>query len=129
MGGVCPGGMVKRNAKVGEKLKTIKSFSKLKADCSPDSDADDFGKTRRKCESTERRKPFSSDSKPSTPNRSKASTPPPTLSKPSTPTRTSKVCSAIANFVMIVKFNAISNRNNTTSYQRNQYNSYYMCIK
>ncbi|KAB1203642.1 hypothetical protein CJ030_MR8G002792 [Morella rubra] len=91
MGGVCPGGMVKRNAKVGEKLKTINSFSKLKADCSPDSDADDFGKTRRKCESTERRKSFSSDSKPSTPNRSKASTPPPTLSKPSTPTRTSKI--------------------------------------
>ncbi|XP_062164596.1 protein PSK SIMULATOR 2-like isoform X2 [Alnus glutinosa] len=84
MGGVCPGGMAKRNAKVEAKLKTINSFSNQKGDCNSDSDAVDFSKATRKYDLTAKSVSFSFDSKPSTPNRSKSPTP--TRSKPSTPT-------------------------------------------
>lgn len=93
MGGVCPGGMAKRNAKVGAKLKAINSFSNQKGDCNSDSDAVDFCKATRKYDLTAKSVSFSFDSKPSTPNRSKSPTP--TRSKPSTPTTKGNVRSRL----------------------------------
>lgn len=102
MGGVCPGGMAKRNAKLGAKLKTIKSLSNQKGDCHSDSDAVDFSKATRKCDSTAKSKSFSGDSNPSTPNRSKS--PKPTRSKPSTPTRKGNVRFTTVNLIIVGVF-------------------------
>ena len=90
MGGVCPGGMAKGNAKVGAKVavkpKTTKSISNQKGDYYSDSDAVDSRKATRKCDLSES-KSFYGGSKPSTPNKSKS----PIRSKPSTPTRKGNV--------------------------------------
>lgn len=105
MGGVCPGGMAKRNAKVGakvaENLKTMNSAIKQKGDCYSDSDADDSIKATQKCDLSES-KSFSGDSKPSTPNWSKS--PIPSRSKPSTPTRTGKVRFTTENLIIVGDF-------------------------
>ncbi|XP_059460796.1 protein PSK SIMULATOR 2 [Corylus avellana] len=72
MGGVCPGGMAKHNAKVGAKVavkpKKTKSISNQKGDCYSDSDPVDFRKATRKCDLSEG--PKSGYSEPSTPIRS-----------------------------------------------------------